>query len=325
MYQLVNPPPEVACSPTDANISRSQSIISQTQSEINTSHSQSEVHISHEQEERLQRIKDVCNKHGLSRKLRPELLHNILVDEARRLMFCYIPKVACSNWKGTLIYTTEKFKSHHKPGDTIAVHAPRSLTKYGIKRLSSYPSYKVKTMIKDYFKFMFVRHPLKRVVSAFRDKFSDHPQSDVGYKAGPRILKKYGGGPFYNGSQIPFEMFLQFIIDEVKDDRHLNPHWKQFTNTCLPCNMDYDFIGHLETLGEDVDTVLPRVTTDPAEQYFPQPGANGPSSIKTENGINTAAKVQSFYHNVSHKQLEAVKQVYAMDCEIFGYECDVWE
>lgn len=36
-----------------------------------------------------------------------ELLDHIIVDDTHHLLYCYVPKVACTNWKRLLVFLLE--------------------------------------------------------------------------------------------------------------------------------------------------------------------------------------------------------------------------
>jgi len=96
----------------------------------------------------------------------------LVVDEKHKILYCELPKVGCTNWKRTMLQLihpdkygsmkVENIKSPHgKKGDN------------GYKYLSEWPPEEQIKMIKSYYKFMFVRHPLERLLSAYRDKVRD--------------------------------------------------------------------------------------------------------------------------------------------------------
>jgi len=55
--------------------------------------------------ERQAGIKDFCkrNNSGASDPLDNKRLDNIIVDEKFKILFCYIPKVACTQWKKVMV------------------------------------------------------------------------------------------------------------------------------------------------------------------------------------------------------------------------------
>ena len=70
------------------------------------------------------------------------------------------------------------------------VHSKKFLPSYNIKPLSAYSPHEIKHKLDNYFAFMFVRDPLERLVSAFRDKM--HSDDEALYKKiGRRIRRKF--------------------------------------------------------------------------------------------------------------------------------------
>ena len=99
---------------------------------------------------------------------------DFLVDDRLRYIYCKVEKVACTTWKRTLLWLTGNFTSQQAANlDFFRVHNKQFLYSY-LRPLSAYTSQEIRDRLDSYFKFMFVRDPLERLVSAFRDKmFSD--------------------------------------------------------------------------------------------------------------------------------------------------------
>lgn len=105
-------------------------------------------------------------------------------------------------------------------------------------------------------RFIFVRNPIKRILSAYNDKFQDwepafRPEID-------KIIKKFrpqepkGTCP---GNITLSEAWLH-ISDNLEWPKHridkLDMHWIRYTNRCDPCNIPYDGIGTQETFTDDM-------------------------------------------------------------------------
>ena len=113
-----------------------------------------------------QRIKNVCSRLNESQDAD---WFRLFVSDQRKYIYCSTPKVASSSWKRTLLnlsgvdlsnvtnihncfyQMTHNFYWHNSPAQREA-------------------------RLKKYFKFMFVREPLERLVSAYRDKCFRDPK-----------------------------------------------------------------------------------------------------------------------------------------------------
>jgi len=115
-----------------------------------------------------QHIKNVCSRLNESNEIK---WYQFFVSDRRQYIYCFSPKVACSSWKLTLLRLTGKDLSRitdvHRVEQTNTV----------LKRLDYYNATERETRLKKYFKFMFVREPLERLVSAYKDKCFREPGS----------------------------------------------------------------------------------------------------------------------------------------------------
>jgi len=91
------------------------------------------------------------------------------VSDERQYVYCATPKVASSSWKLAMLRLTGKDMSRVKHPNT------RRETDKFVKRAVHYKHSQRQSLLKKYYKFMFVREPLERLVSAYRDKFYHDP------------------------------------------------------------------------------------------------------------------------------------------------------
>ncbi len=96
--------------------------------------------------------------------------------------------------------------------------------------------------LRHYTKFLFVRDPFVRLISAYRNKFEEHNQYFYQNFA-QDILRRYGNQPnppqtvdeaFASGLHISFYNFIQYLIDP-QTWRPFEPHWRQMYQICHPC------------------------------------------------------------------------------------------
>ena len=92
-----------------------------------------------------------------------------VVSHHLRLLFCVVGKAACTSWLRVLLRLTGNPAAQLVAAtDRSSVHGMFS---YYLDPMSFQNAAQLsRSPFKDYYKFMFVREPLERLVSAYRDK-----------------------------------------------------------------------------------------------------------------------------------------------------------
>uniref|UniRef100_A0A8C5KDE2 Carbohydrate sulfotransferase n=1 Tax=Jaculus jaculus TaxID=51337 RepID=A0A8C5KDE2_JACJA len=166
----------------------------------------------------------------------------------------------------------------------------------------------IRYRLQHYFKFLFVRDPLERLLSAYRNKFGEIREYQQRY--GAEIVRRYraGAGPSPAGDDVTFPEFLRYLVDE--DPEHMNEHWMPVYHLCQPCAVHYDFVGSYERLEADANQVLewvqaPTHVRFPARQAWYRPAS--PESLH--------------YHlcSVPRALLQDVLPKYILDFSLFAY------
>ncbi|XP_026773358.2 carbohydrate sulfotransferase 12-like [Pangasianodon hypophthalmus] len=245
-------------------------------------------------------------------------LSNLLVDDRHGIIYCYVPKVACTAWKRILIVLSESLKVDGVPYRSPADVPIEKVHGSSLKYLNAYPKAVMKKKLETYKKFMFVRDPFVRLISAYRDKFQSKNQ--VYYKSvGMHILRTFG-----NVSNLPstvekahaagiipsFYNFIQFILSlQAKKDAFFDEHWQQINHLCHPCLIEYDFIGKMETIEEDAAQLLRMFHVDNIVDLRPWINSKTePSAIKT------------WFSNIPVEWRRKLYKIYEADFRLFGYK-----
>lgn len=151
---------------------------------------------------------------------------------------------------------------------------------------------------------MFVREPLHRMVSAYKNKFLQIP----GYTNDIRreIVKEFRPESYDPDGKnfVSFPEFIQYF----SDNKTRNQHWRQYDKICHPCVIDYDFIGHYETLKEDAPLLLKMAGIKDSAKFPPI------------HKSTSTAQVVNYYSNVSVDVIKRIGELYRSDFEMFGYE-----
>ncbi len=173
----------------------------------------------------------------------------------------------------------------------------------------------MKNGVGNFTKFIFVRHPFERLVSSYRDKLAGN---DAFYKkaVGREIVRKYRQNPsrlsLEMGDDVTFPEFVNFIVDEWRNGRKpLDVHWRPVVDLCLPCEMQFHFIGKFETLNRDVNFLLDKLKETDLSRLF---AAGQPNKPKT-----TSSLWKDLMNQISHQQLSDLNQMFADDFRLFGY------
>ncbi|XP_055393355.1 carbohydrate sulfotransferase 14 isoform X2 [Bubalus kerabau] len=209
-------------------------------------------------------------------------------------------QVACSNWKrvlkvlaGVLDNVDVRLKMDHR-SDLVF--------------LADLRPDEIRYRLQHYFKFLFVRDPLERLLSAYRNKFGEIREYQQRY--GVEIVKRYraGAGPSPAGDDVTFPEFLRYLADE--DPERMNEHWMPVYHLCQPCAVRYDFVGSYERLEADANQVLEWVRAPPHVRFPARQAWYRPASPESLH-----------YHLCSAPRalLQDVLPKYILDFSLFAY------
>ena len=215
------------------------------------------------------------------------------MDDKNKIMYCTIPKVGTTTWKRIL-------------GKLRGLKENIDIHRWDLwRRLYQYSEKERQKRIETYFKFFFVREPLHRLLSAFKNKFigGDRRVSTI---ARENIIKSYRPHDFKpNGSNnVTFAEFIQYFSTNVTR----NQHWREYEKLCHPCFINYDFIGHLETLEDDAPIVLKMAGIDDRVTFPPVHKSTGTS------------EVFKYFSQVPREYISRLGERYRSDFEMYGYD-----
>uniref|UniRef100_A0A0P4WGY9 Carbohydrate sulfotransferase n=2 Tax=Scylla olivacea TaxID=85551 RepID=A0A0P4WGY9_SCYOL len=238
----------------------------------------------------------------------PKTLINLLVDDKNRVLYCYVPKVACTNWKRVMLILS----GASNQTDPKLIPADSVHRKHVFIKLSDLKPSQIQHRLLTYTKFLFVRHPVERVISAFRNKFEMNYTSSAYFKKrfGVKIMKKYRKGVSpesipSSGNGVHFPEFVSYLIDTKKEQ--FNEHWALVSSLCNPCDVKYDYIGKYETLADDSKYIL--------EQIGAPPSLHFPEVVPSR----TSAVVESYFNSLTAQQQSDLVKIYQDDFQIFDY------
>ncbi|NXU16228.1 CHST9 sulfotransferase, partial [Pardalotus punctatus] len=258
------------------------------------------------QNDRKNTLASVCLKNNLNKpgsKLDSHVANQLFVEHKHKFIYCEVPKVGCSNWKRTIFLLQSDLNVEAPEIEHVEIHRT-SL----IKRLVSYPPASQKEFLSNYTKVIFTRHPLERLVSAYRDKLL-HSEPFYSITVANKIRAMFRKNT-NSSEKVSFQEFVSFII--ANPPHTLDIHWKPMFLLCDPCDIHYDIVGKYETLGLDSEHVLKAIGAPESLQY---PSLKRYGSEKRTNGDITL----EYLRQLTSEQIEKLKKLYQMDFFLFNY------
>ncbi|XP_002737622.1 carbohydrate sulfotransferase 11-like [Saccoglossus kowalevskii] len=270
-----------------------------------------------EQKKRSALVHQICDKYKVESTLQTissRTLDHLIVDDEHKLIYCFIPKVACTNWKKIMLFLSPKNRNYSTPDDIEPETAHHDNVM--IRHLNSYSKTGIERRLKEYIKFIFVREPMERLLSAYLNKFTKHYESSKAFQLryGTQIIAKYRKNPSPEsikfGHDVTFHEFIRYILDhDTFESRPMNEHWLQFYHMCHPCLIDYNFIGKYQTLMEDAGNLLKLAKIDHLVS-FPE--------TRLSQG-RTQSITKDYYKQITSSEIHSLWQMYVVDYLMFGY------
>uniref|UniRef100_A0A3Q2CFE0 Carbohydrate sulfotransferase n=1 Tax=Cyprinodon variegatus TaxID=28743 RepID=A0A3Q2CFE0_CYPVA len=270
--------------------------------------------------ERKELIRGMCGigpkALSMEKKISDPVNNQFIVDDTQKIIYCFIPKVACSNWK-RVMFVLKKGKPYDDPS-SISKTSVHEFSK--LRYLTQFNSTERKWRMMNYTKFMFVRDPFVCLISAYRSKFLYKQKNTYLYKNyGKIMIKRYKNQP--NPPQtlkeaeelglLPtFNNFIQYLVDPQTERREpFEPHWRQMYRLCHPCLIEYDFIGHQENLQEDAQELLKLLKLENDIKF--------PSAYEN---VTTSNSVMDWFKTVPLEDRRKLFDIYKWDFKLFGYK-----
>ncbi|XP_060082206.1 carbohydrate sulfotransferase 14-like [Ylistrum balloti] len=251
-------------------------------------------------------LEEACLNSTRDKTLDVSDLDHIIVSDKYKTLFCYVPKVACSQWKKVFMLMSGNI-SDPNDLDEYSVHVTY---KHLLQYLSEYKPAEIKHRIQTYKTVLMVRDPFDRLLSAFKNKFHGSGIKDVTFRnIAKNVVRKYRKGfkEPVEGDDVTFLEFIKYVIDD--NEATSDEHWRPVTKLCAPCQIGYDFIGKYETIDEDADFIMSQIA---AHLEFPaKPEAYGLS--------NTTKQIPFYMSQLPMSYIGKLWDIYKDDFTYFNY------
>lgn len=265
---------------------------------------------------RRELVKSVCIRNGVyatSQNIVPQKFSNIYVNDEYKFLYCSIPKIACTNWKRVLLVLSGKVNTTDPMALSPNLAHSNEMAQH-LRTLKMYTKKQLQYRLKNYFKFIFVREPLERLLSAYSNKFTVSYNSYFPEKYGRYIVKKFRKNPskkaLKTGRSVTFPEFVKYVLDK-DTPKPYNGHWREYYKMCYPCLIDYDAVGKYETFDDDVNYILNATGIDSVIKF---PGANRITTRPKTSNILALS-----YANISSEEIHKLWETYSVDYAMFDY------
>ena len=243
------------------------------------------------------------------------LLSSIVLPAAAQMLYCPVPKVASTTWGRIFLVLSGHLNTTNpldiKPDDVH--HKYSSFKTY----LGDFSPEEIQYRLDNYFKFMLVREPFGRLVSAFRNKLqqiggvTDYFTTRFGTKIIKNYRRNASSEALQLGTDVTFEEFVRYLIDP-KRKIDLNEHWAPTHSLCHPCLVNYNFVGKLTDMERDSQYIIDRV------------GLADRIKMPTRTDLKYLKKgadeyMASYYKNVSKPNLLELVKFNEVDMQIYKY------
>ncbi|XP_037080021.1 carbohydrate sulfotransferase 11-like isoform X2 [Pollicipes pollicipes] len=261
---------------------------------------------------RAETMRQTCEGKPLYRA--PAISDNIFYDKTHALVWCPVYKAGSTNWL-KLLCRAHSLDRPWRRGPRRP--CPIEVLRRHLGTIGR--GWQVPPTVRH--RFLVVRHPLERLLSAYRNKL-EGPDLHAFYREKvARMISRHRVGrvesdrrvhPGQSPPPLTFDEFLRSVA--AKDV--LDEHWKPYYALCTPCNIEYDLVGKFETLAEDQRYISEVVGLEEHAHLLLSDSANvhaaGP----------TGTYLQKYFSQVTRDELMRVYSVFKLDFVMFNYTVD---
>ena len=232
-------------------------------------------------------------------------------------MWCKVPKAASTSWLYAFLELA------HVPSNQIPEDNGLGLHAFLREKYPLITKNLFKKLIPQSIKFLVVRHPFQRIMSAYVDKLEDY-ERDVKYRGGyyyamyghdivatyrHKYKTAYPDNPLFDKREPSFVEFVEYLIETPLDK--FDEHWKPVFILCPPCHFNFDIIIKMETFNQDTDFLL-------RQRELSHNLISKKHSVK----VDSSELRQRLFSQVSKKMVESLHSKYRVDFEMFEYDIE---
>lgn len=244
--------------------------------------------------------------------------HQFFVQREHGLMWCKVPKAASTSWLHAFLKLAN-VPEHLVPEDNgMGLHAFLR-DKYPLLSKNLNKQFMSKSV-----KFMVVRHPFERIISAYTDKLHSYTR-DLKYRGGyyyamygadivkmfrPKYQERFPKNPLFMRKEPSFVEFVEYLVGTPVSK--YDEHWRPMFLLCPPCHFKFDVIVKMETFDRDTEFILSQRNLENEVSLRKKH-----SSTQSQDSQDEARKL---FSQLSKHMVRALYDKYRLDFQMFDYD-----
>jgi hypothetical protein len=246
--------------------------------------------------------------------------HNLL-DHTHRVLFCFLPKVGCTNLK-LLFFASQgliPYSELEKPRDLINQEKLMAVV-HRLNLQGNRIGFREDLRSLDYFKYVMVRNPLERLVSAYRSKIErynltgalkDTPhynwaRREIFKHLHPIQYRIWAKEGMSRPVKISFGDFITYWLQPDLIEFKYDDHFMSFLHICQPCRTGFDFYGNFRHFVRDAQVLIDKVggsSSDLRQGYY------------SDDTLSTDERMKLYYSTLSQSQKTDILRKMALELE----------
>ena len=110
-------------------------------------------------------------------------------------------------------------------------------------------------------KFLFVREPYSRLLSAYNDKIL--VPNPLYWNMGKKIIAATRDNPSNDSLKyehdVTFAEYIKYLVIQFESGESLDGHFAPMNKHCDPCRFNFDYFGKLETFASDAEFIIEKL------------------------------------------------------------------